>query len=109
MTMIHVGRSVVGARSTYLLLIGMGLGYVAGIAATPSSTAQAEVTEEPRREAFKAGSVLNEPVLREIAATLVRIETRIERFEKHLAPQTPVKAAPGKSLPVNKPKPINKN
>ncbi len=110
MTISNNGRRVVGPRSISLLLVGMGLGYLAGIAATSSATVHAEVTEEPRREAFKAGSVLNEPVLREIAATLVRIETRVERIERKMSPQTPEKAAvTAKPAPVNKPVSIKKN
>lgn len=72
-----------------LVIAGLAVGYLAGISSAP--IAQAEVTEEPRREAFKAGSVLNEPVLREIAATLVRIETRMDRIEKTMNPQAAAK------------------
>lgn len=73
------------ARSVLLVLGGVGLGYLAGIANTPFSALRADVTEEPRREVFKAGGVLNEPVLREISATLKRIETQAERIEKNTA------------------------
>ncbi len=76
-------------KYTGLLLSGLGLGYLAGVASAPSTSARAEVTEEPRREAFKAGGVLNEPILREIAATLKRIETRVEKIEKNTAPAAP--------------------
>ena len=86
MTVSNSIRPLVRWQSLCLILGGMCLGYLAGIAGAPSSTVRAEVSEEPRREAFKAGGVLNEPVLREIAATLKRIETRVENIEKNTAP-----------------------
>jgi hypothetical protein len=109
MTVSNVHNYVVRSRSVALLLVGIGLGYLAGISATPTSTARADVTEEPRREAFKAGSLVNEPILREIAATLVRIENRVERIEKHVGPQLPTKSAVTKPLPGGKQVPVNKN
>jgi hypothetical protein len=41
---------------------------------------QAEVRERPR-EAFKSGGERSEIVLREVLATLNRIDSRLERFE----------------------------
>lgn len=70
-------------RSVLLVLAGLGVGYLAGIAGSPFSALRADVTEEPRREAFKAGGVINEPVLREISATLKRIEAQAEKIEKN--------------------------
>lgn len=77
-------------KSACLLLSVLALGYLMGVASAPSLVVRAEVTEEPRREAFKAGGVLNEPVLREISATLKRIETRVEKIEKNTTPLTPL-------------------
>jgi hypothetical protein len=76
------------ARFRPVLWIGVGLafGYLAGSVMEMSRPARAEVTETPRRETFKDGSVLNEGVLREIAATLKRIETRVDRIEKNTTP-----------------------
>ena len=71
-------------RSISLLLCGLGLGYLASLGSVRMPTVQAEVTETPRREAFKAGDVLNKSVLREIAATLKRIEAKMEKVEKNL-------------------------
>lgn len=88
-------------RSISLLVVGIGLGYLAGIAAAPVSFVRAEVTEEPRRESFKAGSVANEPVLREISATLQRIETQVERIERNMAAQAPANAASTRLTPTN--------
>lgn len=86
-------RPVTNMRAVGLLLCGLGLGYLASLGSVRMPAVQAEVTEEPRREAFKAGGVLNEPVLREIAATLKRIEAKIEKFEKD------AKAAPERMGP----------
>jgi hypothetical protein len=71
-------------KSIAVLLLGLVMGYLVGIG-SPSAVVLSDVTEEPRREAFKAGSVLNEPVLREMAATLKRIESRVEKIEKNTA------------------------
>ena len=91
----------VRAQSVGLVLCGLVLGYVASLGSAPTSIVQAEVTEEPRREAFKPGGVLNEPVLREIAATLKRIETKLEKFEKNVKtpsePSTPQKLNSGRT------------
>jgi len=64
------------------LLLGLAAGYAAGIAAQSSSAVQAEVTELPRREAFQAGGERSEIVLRDIAAILKRMDTRVERIEQ---------------------------
>ena len=80
---IETDRGASRTKSVLLLLGGLGVGYLAGIAGSPFSALRADVTEEPRRDAFKAGGVLNEPVLREISATLKRIETQAERIEKN--------------------------
>lgn len=78
-------------RWSCVLSLGLIVGYLAGVGTGPSSVVRSDVTEEPRREAFKAGGVLNEPVLREIAATLKRIESRVEKIEKNMAPAAPAK------------------
>jgi hypothetical protein len=64
------------------LLLGIAAGYAAGIATQSSSALQAEVTELPRREAFQAGGERSEIVLRDIAAILKRMDTRVERIEQ---------------------------
>lgn len=48
---------------------------------TPA-TAQAELTPTKGREAFKAGSERSEGTLKEIAETLKRIESRVEKIEQ---------------------------
>ncbi len=96
----HRGLEIRQMRPVYLLILGLGLGYLTGTAGGRPVPATAEVTEEPRREALKAGSVINETVLREISATLKRIETRVEAIEKNT---TPAGAAPvrAKGVPSN--------
>jgi hypothetical protein len=64
------------------LLLGIAAGYAAGIAAQPSAALHAEVTELPRREAFQAGGERSEIVLRDIAAVLKRMDTRLDRIEQ---------------------------
>lgn len=78
--------------SWVLLVLGLALGYLTGISSSPNSTgARADVTEEPRREAFKPGDVVNQPVLREMAATLKRIEDQIVRIEKKIPSSAPAR------------------
>ena len=86
-----LGRRFSRLAPLCLVLCGLVLGYLAGVASAPSSSVSADVTEEPRRESFKAGGLSNEPVLREISATLKRIEARVERIESNTAPP-PAKA-----------------
>lgn len=76
--------------SVWLILCGLIVGYLAGVASAPSVSA--DITEEPRRETFKAGGLSNEPLLREISATLKRIEQRVERIEKNITPPAAAKA-----------------
>ena len=66
--------------------VGLAIGYLAGSVLDVPHPARAEVTETPRRETFKDGGILNEGVLREISATLKRIETRVDRIEKNTTP-----------------------
>lgn len=79
-------QRMVQTRSTYLVAAGMLVGYLAGIASSGSAVVRADITEEPRREAFKPGALVNEPLLREIAGTLKKIEQRVERIEKNTTP-----------------------
>ena len=67
------------------LAIALTAGFLAGTAAGPPPAARADVRRTQPREAFQAGSERNESVLREIAATLNRIDSRVERIEKSLS------------------------
>ncbi len=64
---------------------GVIVGYLAGLISSPALSVRAEVTETPRREAFKAAGAADEPILKEISATLKRIESRVERIERNTA------------------------
>lgn len=66
------------------LVIAVAAGFLAGSADRPGPQAVAEVRRTPPREAFQSGGERSEVVLREIAATLTRIESRVERIEKSL-------------------------
>jgi hypothetical protein len=84
-----------------LLAIGLTVCYLLGQSGGPRRSAQADVTETPRREAFQAGGVLNEPTLKEISATLKRIEAKMDRFQRDgVSPATP--SATKRPLPGGK-------
>lgn len=57
-------------------------GYLAGTAAGPPSSAMAEVREVRPPATFKSGGERSEVVLKEIAAVLQRIDTRLANLEK---------------------------
>jgi predicted GNAT superfamily acetyltransferase len=55
--------------------------FVAGAALVGLGVARADVRESSSHEHFKSGGARSEIVLREIAATLKRIEARLERLD----------------------------
>ena len=57
-------------------------GFLTGICWQAVPSAQADVRQGPQREAFKSGGERSAEVLTEIAATLKRIETRVDRIEQ---------------------------
>ncbi len=58
------------------------LGFVAGWCVDPTPPVAADTRRSPTREAFKSGGARSEEVLKEISATLVRIEKRVGNIEK---------------------------
>jgi hypothetical protein len=72
------------------LLIGMvgiaGMGVGVMLPATTPASASVRRTTPP--EAFKSGSQLSVPVLREMARTLERIDSRLQRIEQALLKAT---------------------
>ena len=65
-------------------LFGLALvsaGVIGGAATAPSRQAQAEIRTTPPPQAFQSGGQLSVPVLKEIAATLRQIESRLARLE----------------------------
>jgi hypothetical protein len=69
-------------RSFVVLLVVLAGGFLTGNSWRQPSVAHAEVRRKPPREAFQSGGARSEVVLREIAATLKRIESRMERIER---------------------------
>lgn len=57
-----------------------------------ATTAQGDIRETPRPEAFLSGGARSEIVLREMSETLKRIDSRLERFEKALREPEPDKS-----------------
>jgi hypothetical protein len=57
-------------------------GYVAGSSVAPPSSAVAEVREVRPPATFKSGGERSEAVLKEIAAMLQRMDTRLANLEK---------------------------
>jgi hypothetical protein len=55
-----------------------------GAAVPPRTAATAEILQTESKEQFLAGDERSIPVLKEIAATVKRIDARLERIEKSL-------------------------
>ncbi len=70
----RIKRLVVGAM---LLAGGMGVGTLI----SSSNLAQAQLRSSPQPQAFQSGGQLSVPLLREIAATLQQIDSRLSRME----------------------------
>ena len=65
-------------------LLGLSLvaaGIVGGAAIAPSRQAQAEIRTTPPPQSFQSGGQLSVPVLKDIAATLKQIDSRLARLE----------------------------
>jgi hypothetical protein len=68
-------------------------GLFAGASIAPSSEAQAELRATPPPQAFQSGGQLSVPVLKEIAATLRQIDSRLARLEAVAQKMQTTKAA----------------
>jgi hypothetical protein len=75
----HLRQTGIHWLSGVLLVLG---GYVMGSSAGLPLTAEAEVREVTPPEAFKSGGARSEVVLKEIAATLQRMDARMVTIEK---------------------------
>jgi hypothetical protein len=64
------------------IMLALFAGYVAGQSSRTTGVLQADVTELPRREAFMAGGERSELVLREISATVKKMDLRLENIER---------------------------
>jgi hypothetical protein len=81
-------------------LVLLGAGAWAGATITPARVAQGEVRPVAPPASFQSGGQLSVPILREIAATLVQIDSRLARLERAaLAPHTAESAAPSARRP----------
>ena len=67
-----------------LLMISLAatIGFAAGRLVEPTPEAAADTRRAPAREAFKSGGARSEAILKEISATLTRIEERVTSIEK---------------------------
>ena len=68
-------------RNVVLTLLLLAAGAIVGAWMTATGEAYAEIRETPRPESFQSGGQLSVPVLKEIAATLRQIDSRLARLE----------------------------
>ncbi|HEX2474091.1 MAG TPA: hypothetical protein VHK01_05070 [Lacipirellulaceae bacterium] len=68
-------------RQTFMCLLLLAAGAIAGAAMTSTREAHAEVRATPQPQAFQTGGQLSVPVLKEMAATLHQIDSRLARLE----------------------------
>jgi hypothetical protein len=68
-------------RVAAALALGVAM-FAAGLSLREAPSARADVTGESPRQQFMAGGERSEVVLREISATLKRIDARLERIER---------------------------
>lgn len=83
-------------ESAAAVALGLSLVAVALAIVSPhwTATAQGEIRETPRPEAFLSGGARSEQVLREMLEVLKRIDGRLERFEQALQADAPAQASP---------------
>jgi Skp family chaperone for outer membrane proteins len=68
-------------RQTFLGLLLLAAGAIAGASMTATREAHAEIRATPQPQAFQTGGQLSVPVLKEIAATLHQMDARLARLE----------------------------
>jgi hypothetical protein len=68
-------------RKTAMALLLLAAGAIAGIAMTATREASAEIRATPQPQAFQTGGQLSVPILKEIAATLHQMDSRLARLE----------------------------
>jgi hypothetical protein len=68
-------------RQTLIALLLVATGAIAGAAMTATREAHAEIRPTPQPQAFQTGGQLSVPVLKEIAATLHQMDSRLARLE----------------------------
>jgi len=78
----HPNSAIKKIRNSFPSLIVLAIGYMLGTASTVATSTHADIRKTPSRQAFKSGSERSEAVLREIASTVKRMDTRLARIEK---------------------------
>jgi hypothetical protein len=68
-------------RQTFIGLLLVAAGAIAGASMTATREAHAEIRATPPPQAFQSGGQLSVPVLKEIAATLHQMDSRLARLE----------------------------
>ncbi len=68
-------------RQTLIGLLLVAAGAIAGASMTTTREAHAEIRATPQPPAFQSGGQLSVPVLKEIAATLHQMDSRLARLE----------------------------
>jgi hypothetical protein len=68
-------------RKAVMALLLLAAGAIAGAAMTATREANAEIRATPQPQAFQSGGQQSVPVLKEIAATLHQMDSRLARLE----------------------------
>jgi hypothetical protein len=68
-------------RKTAIALLLLAAGVIAGAAMSATREASAEIRATPQPQAFQTGGQLSVPILKEIAATLHQMDSRLARLE----------------------------
>jgi hypothetical protein len=66
---------------TAIALLLLAAGAIAGAAMSATREASAEIRATPQPQAFQTGGQLSVPILKEIAATLHQMDSRLARLE----------------------------
>ena len=75
-------------RQYGLASVFLAAGFIAGVLYQNQDSAHADIRESAPREAFQSGGERSETQLKEIAATLLRIEKKIAEVERNMDPGT---------------------
>lgn len=78
-------------RQFSLASVFLASGFIAGVLYQNQDAAQADIRKTPPREAFQSGGERSETQLKEISATLLRIEKKMADFERLMDNGTPNK------------------
>lgn len=68
-------------RQPFIGLLLLAAGAIAGAAMTATREASAEIRATPQPQSFQSGGQQSVPILKEIAATLHQMDSRLARLE----------------------------